>query len=74
MKKIFQTLLNLKYSNEVVKFYFKNLRKNTFFLEKDNKLVINKKFFQQPYENDFQISFRSLRLIGENIILLGEKN
>ena len=64
-KKIFQTLLNLKYSNEVVKFYVsENLRKNTFFLEKDNKLVINKKFFQQPYEVIFRSLSESLRLIG----------
>ena len=41
----------------VVNFYVnQNLKKNTFFSEKNNKLILNKKFFKQPYE----IIFRSL--------------
>ena len=65
-KKISQTLKNLKYSNEVVNFYVdKNLNENAFFKKKDNKLVLNKIFFEQPYEIIFRSLSESLRLIGK---------
>ncbi len=65
-KKIFQTIKNLKYSNDVVNFYVNdNLQKNAFFSKKNNKLVLNNKFFQQPYEIIFRALSESIRLIGE---------
>ena len=65
-KKIFQTIKNLKYSNDVVNFYVNdNLRKNVFFSKKNNKLVLNSKFFQQPYEIIFRSLSESIRLIGK---------
>ena len=65
-KKISKTLKNLKYSNEVVNFYVdKNLKKNTFFFKKDNKLVLNNRFFEQPYEIIFRSLSESLKLIGK---------
>ena len=42
-KKLFKTLRNLNYSNSVINFHVsENLRKNTFFSSKDNKLIINR--------------------------------
>ena len=65
-KKIFQTIKNLKYSNDIVNFYVnKNLHKNTFFSNKVNKLVLNEKFFLQPYEITFRSLSESIKLIGE---------
>ncbi len=64
-KKINQTLLNLRHSNEVVNFYVsENLSKNTFFSEKDKKLIVNEKFFQQPHEIIFRSLSESLKQIG----------
>ena len=65
-KKIFQTLKNLKHSNDVVNFYVdKNVYKNTFFSEKYNKLILNKDFFDQPYEIILRALSESLKLIGK---------
>tara|TARA_Y100000591_G_C21787755_1_gene674793 strand:+ start:23 stop:1066 length:1044 start_codon:yes stop_codon:yes gene_type:complete len=64
-KKIYQTLKNLKNSNDVVNFYVKeNVYKNTFFLEKNNKLILNKFFFDQPYEIVLRSLSESLKLVG----------
>ncbi len=66
-KKFFKTIKNLKDSNTVVNFYTqKNLKKNTHFLFKKEKLIINQEFFQQPNE----VIFRSL---SEIIQLIGKK-
>ena len=55
--KFLLTIKNLKHSNNVVSFYVnQNLKNNTFFSSKDKKLIINKEFFNQPYE----VVFRSL--------------
>ena len=63
--KIFQTLKNLKHSNEVINFHVKeSLSKNTFFSKKNRKLVVNENFFKQPYEIIFRSLSESLRLIG----------
>ena len=65
-KKFFQTIKNLKYSNNVVNFYVgENLKKNTFFSERLNKIILNKKFFQQPYEVIFRAFSESIKLIGK---------
>ena len=40
------TIKNLKLSNDVINFYVnKNLKNNTFFLSKKNKLILNSNFF-----------------------------
>ncbi len=63
--KILMTIKNLKYSNEVSNFYVnQNLYKNTSFSKKDNRLLLNEKFFQQPYEIIFRAFSESIKLIG----------
>ncbi len=63
--KIFQTIKNLKFSNDVVDFYVKqNLDKNASFIKNDKKLILNKQFFQQPYEIIFRALSESIKLIG----------
>ena len=65
-KKFFQTLKNLRHSNEVVNYYVnENLSKNTSFLKESNKLILNNKFFYQPYEVIFRALSESLGLIGQ---------
>ena len=64
--KFFKTIKNLKYSNKVVNFYVsENLKKNTFFSDKSNKLILNKIFFHQPYEVIFRALSESIKLIGK---------
>ena len=64
-KKFLITIKNLKHSNNVVNFYVnKNLKRNTFFLTKENKLILNKKFFDQPYEVVFRSLSDSLKYLG----------
>ena len=66
-KKFLKTVNNLKYSNEVVNFYVnKNLQENSNYIKKNDKLILNKIFFEQPYE----IIFRS---ISETIKSIGKK-
>jgi len=65
-KKFNKTIKNLKYSNTVVDFYTnENLKKNTFFSAKKNKLILNKDFFLQPYEVTFRSLSESIKLIGK---------
>ena len=65
-KKFVNTLKNLKHSDDVVNFYVKeNFSKNTFFLSKKNRLVLNKFFFLQPYEVIFRTLSQSVQLIGK---------
>ena len=65
-KKFIKTIKNLKYSNNVVDFYvIENLKKNTFFLEENNKLILNKLFFKQPQEVIFRALSKSIKMIGE---------
>ena len=64
-KKFNNTLKNLKYSDEVVKFYVnKNLNENSFFLSKDRQLIINYNFFNQPHEIVFRSFSESLKAIS----------
>ena len=64
--KFFKTIKNLKYSNKVVNFYVsENLKKNTFFSDRSNKLILNKFFFHQPYEVIFRALSESIKLIGK---------
>ncbi len=65
-EKMIKTIYNLKTSNEVVNFYVnKNLKKNTFFSQKKKQLIINKDFFDQPYEVIFRSISESLRFVGK---------
>ena len=66
-RKFFKTIKNLKSSNNVVDYYAKeNLKKNAFFSEKDQKLILNKNFFVQPYEVIFRCLSDSIKLVGQN--------
>ena len=66
-KKFIQTMKNLKHSDNTINFYVReNLKKNAMILDKNNKNILNKFFFQQPYE----VTFRSL---SELIKLTGKK-
>ena len=65
-KKFLKTIKNLKNSNKVVNFYAnENLKKNTFLNNKKESFILNKKFFQQPYEVIFRALSECLRLIGK---------
>jgi tRNA(Ile)-lysidine synthase len=64
--KLFLTLKNLKKSNQAILFYVnENKRLNSFFDENKRKLVLNKFFFNQPYEIVFRSFSDSISLIGE---------
>tara|TARA_B100001121_G_scaffold284832_1_gene280087 strand:- start:440 stop:1468 length:1029 start_codon:yes stop_codon:yes gene_type:complete len=64
-KKFIKTINNLKYSNEVVKFYVdKNLKKNTSFSKKKKQIILARKFFMQPYEVIFRSFSDSINLIS----------
>ena len=65
-KKFLTTIQNLKHSNNVVDYYVKqNLKKNTFFSKKENKLFIKKEYFDQPFEIIFRSLSESIKLIGK---------
>jgi tRNA(Ile)-lysidine synthase len=65
-KNFFKTIKNLKYSDAVVNFYVnENIKKNTFFSTKDNRLIINEDFFQQPHEVIFRSLSEAIRLISK---------
>ena len=66
MKKFIQTMKNLKHSNNTISFYVReNLKKNATILGKNNKSILNKDFFQQPYEVTFRSLSELIRQIGE---------
>ena len=65
-KKFIATIKNLKRSNDVVNFYIKeNIKKNSFFLYKKNKLILSEEFFNHPYEIVFRALSESIKLIGK---------
>ncbi|PDH18164.1 MAG: tRNA lysidine(34) synthetase TilS [Pelagibacterales bacterium MED-G41] len=64
--KLSMTIDNLKRSNNVIDFYVsENLKKNTFFSLKKDHLILNKKFFQQPYEVVFRAFSDSIQFVGK---------
>ena len=64
--KFLKTIKNLKYSNKVVDFYVQeNLKKNTYFSDEKNNLILNKIFFEQPYEVIFRAFSDSLKIVGK---------
>tara|TARA_Y200000002_G_scaffold128354_1_gene105812 strand:- start:257 stop:1285 length:1029 start_codon:yes stop_codon:yes gene_type:complete len=65
-KKFGKTIKNLKHSNNVVNYYVdQNLKKNTFFLKKKEKLILKKEYFEQPFEVIFRSLSESINLIGK---------
>lgn len=65
-KKFSRTIKNLKSSNYVVNFYVnKNLKENTFFLTKSNRLILSKNFFDQPHEVIFRAFSESIKLVNK---------
>ena len=65
-KKFIATIKNLKRSNDVVNFYTReNIKKNSFFLYKKNKLILSEEFFNHPYEIVFRALSESIKLIGK---------
>ena len=66
--KLFLTLKNLKKSNQALTFYIEQNKKLNSFLSKNNReLILNKFFFNHPYE----VVFRSL---SDNLKIIGNKN
>ena len=65
-KKFLKTLQNLKYSNSIVEFYVKKNIKNNVFFSKNNKVILNKNFFTQPYEIVFRSLTKVINLVGKN--------
>ena len=63
--KLFLTLKNLKRSNKAIMFYIEQNKKMNSYLHKNNReLVLNKSFFNQPYEVVFRSLSDSLKIIG----------
>ena len=44
----------------------KNLESNSFFSYEENRLILNNKFFNQPYEIVFRSLSDSINLVGKN--------
>ena len=65
-KKFISTIKNLKYSNNAIDFYIKkNLNENCFFSKKENKIILNNNFFNQPHEIIFRGFSDSIKIIGK---------
>ena len=66
-KKLIKTIKNLKYSNLVINFYVnENLKRNTSYSKNNNKLILNKHFFNQPYEVVFRAFSEAIKIVGKN--------
>ena len=66
-KKFVKTIENLKKSNDVVNYYVKkNLENNSFFSNTKKHLILNDKFFKQPYEIVFRSLSDSLNFVSKN--------
>ena len=64
--KFHKTIKNLKNSNTVVNFYVdENIKKNTFFSKNQNKILLNKNFFNQPNEIIFRGLSEIIKQIGK---------
>ena len=65
-KQFIKTIKNLKSSNSVVDYYVsENLSYNTFFYSKKNITILNREFFQKPYEITFRSFSYLIKLIGK---------
>ena len=64
--KLFLTLKNLKRSDDAIIFYVQNNKKlNSFFNKKKGELILNKNFFDHPYDVVFRSFSDFIKLIGE---------
>ena len=55
----------MKKSNQAISFYVENNKKlNSFFLKEKKQLILNKNFFNHPYEVVFRSISDSIHLIG----------
>ena len=64
--KLFLTLKNLKKSNQALTFYVEQNIKQNSFLDKNNRsLLLNKNFFDHPFEVVFRSLSDSLKMIGD---------
>ena len=65
-KKFINTLINLKNSDDVIKFYVnQNLKENTFFSKTKKKLILKKDYFDQPFEVIFRSLSESIKQVGK---------
>ena len=65
--KLSLTLKNLKSSDQVIKFYTEqNKKQNSYFDKKNKRLILNEAFFKTPYEVVFRSFSDSLKNIGGN--------
>tara|TARA_Y100001935_G_scaffold66133_1_gene55675 strand:- start:563 stop:1612 length:1050 start_codon:yes stop_codon:yes gene_type:complete len=68
--KLLITIRNLKYSNEVVTFYVAdNIKRNTHYFKKENKLILNNNFFNHSHEVVFRALGESLKKVGKRYYL-----
>ena len=65
-KKFLKTINNLKSSNRVINFYkYENILKNSYISPKNDKIILNIKFFYQPYEIIFRSLSDLIKIIGK---------
>ena len=65
-KKLSLTIKNLKYTNEIAKFYIKkNLEINSSYFKNKNSIILNKEFLNQPYEITFRSLMEVIKLVGD---------
>ena len=65
-KKILKMIKNLKKSDFVINFYvLQNLKNNTFLSKKSDKIILNSKFFIQPYEVILRSLSELIRIVGQ---------
>ena len=65
-KKILKMIKNLKKSDFVINFYvLQNLKNNTFSSKKSDKIILNSKFFIQPYEVILRSLSELIRIVGQ---------
>ena len=68
--KLNKSIKNLKYADEVVRFYVnQNLENNSYFSVKKKQIIFNHNFFLQPYEIVFRAFSESIKLIGQKYYL-----
>ena len=64
--KLLLTMKNLKRSDQAILFYVKQNKKiNSFFNIKKKEMILNKEFFNHPYEIVFRSLSDSLKLVGK---------
>ena len=63
--KFLLTIKNLKSSDQAILFYVEQNKKlNSFYFQREKKLILNKNFFNNPYEIVFRSLSDSIKLVG----------